>query len=93
MSLEITGTIYRIDQEENVSASFKKRQVIIATEGQYVDHIAIEFQQDRCDLLDPYKVGQPVTVSFNCSGRLWTSPAGEEKCFNTLKGWKIQHKQ
>lgn len=91
MSLEVTGTIYRIDPEENVSASFKKRTVIIATEGQYTEHVQLEFQQDRCDLLDPYTVGQKVTVSFNLSGRLWTNPQGEEKCFTTLKGWKIQH--
>lgn len=93
MSLEITGTIYRIDQEESVSASFKKRLSIIKTEGQYEEFIAVEFQQDRCDLLDPYAVGNKVTVSFNLAGRLWTNQQGEEKCFTTLKGWKIQHAQ
>jgi hypothetical protein len=90
MSLEFTGSIYRIDQEEIVSASFKKRLAIIKTDESYPQFIAIEFQQDRVDLIDPYKVGDNVTVSFNLSGRLWSNPQGEEKCFNTIKCWKIQ---
>ena len=90
MSLEFTGSIYRIDQEENVSTSFKKRLAIIKTDESYPQFIAVEFQQDRVDLIDPYKVGENVTVSFNLSGRLWTNPQGEEKCFNTIKCWKIQ---
>lgn len=90
MSLEFTGSIYRIDQEEAVSASFKKRLAIIKTDESYPQFIAIEFQQDRVDLIDPYKVGDNVTVSFNLAGRLWSNPQGEEKCFNTIKCWKIQ---
>jgi len=90
MSLEFTGSIYRIDQEESVSASFKKRLAIIKTDENFPQFIAVEFQQDRVDLIDPYKVGDNVTVSFNLSGRLWVNPQGEEKCFNTIKCWKIQ---
>lgn len=90
MALEITGSIYRIDPEEQVSASFKKRQVIIKTEENYPQFVVVEFQQDGIDLLDPYKNGQVVTISLNLTGRLWTNPQGEEKCFNTIKGWKIQ---
>lgn len=90
MALEVTGSIYRIDPEEAVSALFKKRQVIIKTDENYPQFIAVEFQQDRVDLLDPYQVGQNVTISLNLAGRLWTNPQGEEKCFNTIKGWKVQ---
>ena len=93
MSLEFTGSIYRIDQEEIVSASFKKRLAIIKTDENFPQFIAVEFQQDRVDLIDPYKVGDNVMVSFNLSGRLWQNPQGEEKCFNTIKCWRIAKSQ
>jgi hypothetical protein len=34
-------------------------------------------------------VGQSVEVSFNLKGRLWTSPQGEDKYFNSLEAWRI----
>ena len=41
-------------------------------------------------MIDSFTIGQMVTVDFNLEGRLWVNPQGVEKCFNSLKAWKIE---
>lgn len=88
--MEITGKIKVVNPTQQVSAAFKRRELVVTTEEQYPQHIMIEFTQDKCDLLDNYKVGQPVTVSINLRGREWVSPQGETKYFNSIQGWRIE---
>ena len=87
---EITGKIKVINAEQQVSAAFKKRELVVTTEETFPQHILIEFQQDKCDLLNNYKVGQEVKVSVNIRGRIWTNPQGEDKYFNSIQGWRIE---
>jgi len=87
---EIIGKIKVIMQEQQVSASFKKRELVVTTESQYPQHIPIEFKQEKCDLLNNYKVGDDVKVSVNILGREWLNPQGESKYFLSLDGWKIE---
>ena len=66
--MQVTGKIKVINQTQNVSASFKKRELVVSTEEQYPQHILIEFNQDKCDVLDNYTVGDSVNVSINLRG-------------------------
>src|SRR6476620_3452726 len=91
--MEVTGRIKVINAEQQVSASFKKRELVVTTEEQYPQHIMIEFTQDKCDLLNNYRVGEPVKVSINLRGREWVNPQGETKYFNTIQGWRIERMQ
>jgi hypothetical protein len=88
--MEVHGKIKVINETQTVSGSFKKREVVVTTDEQYPQHISIEFQQDKTDLLNSYAVGEPVKVSINLRGRCWVSPQGEEKHFNTIVGWRIE---
>ncbi len=88
--MEVTGKIKVINPEQQVSASFKKRELVVTTEEQYPQHIMIEFTQDKCDLLNSYKAGEPVRVSINLRGREWVNPQGETKYFNSIQGWRIE---
>lgn len=88
--MEVTGKIKVINQEQQVSASFKKREVVVTTEEQYPQHIMIEFSQDKCDILDKYNIGEEVKVSINLRGREWVNPQGETKYFNSIQGWRIE---
>lgn len=90
---EIIGKIKVIGVEQQVSASFKKRELVVTTDSQYPQHIPIEFKQDKTSLLDNYKVGQEVKVSTNILGREWVSPSGETKYFLGLEGWRIEKLQ
>ena len=91
--MEVTGKIKAINAEQQVSASFKKRELVVTTEEQYPQHIMIEFTQDKCDLLNNYKPGEAVKVSINLRGREWVNPQGETKYFNSIQGWRIEKVQ
>ena len=88
--MEVTGTIKVLNLNQQVSASYSKSEVVIETSEQYPQSILIEFGGQKSDLLDPYKVGENVTVSINLRGREWINPQGESKYFNSIQGWKIQ---
>lgn len=88
--MEVTGRVHRIGKDEQVSATFKKRELVVATDEQYPQFISINFVQDKVDLIDPYKEGENVTVSVNLRGREWVNPQGESKYFNDIQGWRIQ---
>jgi len=91
--MEVTGKIKVINPEQQVSPTFKKRELVITTEEQYPQSIMIEFTQDKSDLLTNYKVGDAVKVSINIGGREWVNPQGETKYFNSIKGWRIEKLQ
>ncbi len=88
--MEVLGRIKVINQPQQVSQSFKKRELVVTTDEQYPQHIMIEFTQDRCDLLNAFQVGEPVKVSINLRGREWVNPQGETKYFNSIQGWRIE---
>jgi translation initiation factor IF-3 len=88
--MEVTGKIKVIGTTQNVSASFQKRQLVVTTEEQYPQFIEINFVQDKCDLLNSYKVGDAVKVSINLRGREWVNPQGETKYFNDIQGWRVE---
>ncbi|MBF6607112.1 MAG: DUF3127 domain-containing protein [Flavobacterium sp.] len=91
--MEVTGRIKVINAEQQVSASFRKRELVVTTDEQYPQHIMVEFTQDKCDLLNNYRPGEPVKVSINLRGREWVSPQGETKYFNSIQGWRIEKLQ
>ena len=92
--MEVEGKIKKIDEtKEYGNNGFRKREVVLTTDEQYPQHIAIEFVQDKTDLLNNYKVGQNVKVSINLRGREWTNPQGEVKYFNSIQGWRIENIQ
>lgn len=88
--MEVSGKIKVLKATQEVSASFKKRELVVTTDEQYPQDILIEFAQDKCDILNAYKVGQNVKVSINLRGREWTNPQGDVKYFNQIQGWRIE---
>lgn len=88
--MEVLGKIRVLTAEQQVTATFKKRELVVTTDEQYPQHIMIEFGQDKCDLLNNFNVGDAVKVSINLRGREWVSPQGETKFFNSLQGWRVE---
>lgn len=86
---EILGKIEVIKDTVNVSATFKKREFVVTTQEQFPQSILLELNKDKCDLLNNFKVGDEVNVSYNLRGRAWQNPQGETKYFNTIQAWKI----
>jgi phosphoglucomutase len=89
--MEVSGKIKVINETQTFGTSgFRKREVVITTNEQYVQSLLIEFTQDKCDLLNNYKVGDEVTIAVNLRGKEWLNPEGKKKYFNSINGWKIQ---
>lgn len=88
--MEISGSIKKIGETQQVTGSFRKREVVVTTEEQYPQHILVEFVQDRTSLLDNFSEGDRVTIGINLRGREWTSPQNEVKYFNSIHGWRIE---
>ncbi len=84
--MQITGTIKHVFDTETISDKFKKRTVVLTTkDGEYEQHIPVEFVQDYTDKLNDVDEGQEATIHINLRGREWNG-----KYFVNVQGWKIE---
>lgn len=92
MSLSIIGSILEISDVQQIKETFKKREFVVeyTDNPQYPEFIKFELIQDKCALLDAYKVGDKVNVHFNLKGRKWTDREGQIKYFNSLQAWRVE---
>lgn len=89
--MEVQGKIKLIEETQSFGASgFRKRNIVLTTEEQYPQDLALEFIQDKVDLLDKYNVGDTVKIHINLRGREWINPEGVAKYFNSIVGWRIE---
>tara|TARA_R100000426_G_C4787796_1_gene97316 strand:- start:66 stop:401 length:336 start_codon:yes stop_codon:yes gene_type:complete len=90
--MKIKGNIVKIGNVQDISQSFRKRELVIKTAEQYPQFIMVEFVQDKAGLLDANfcKQGAFVEVSINLKGREWKNPQGDLRYFNSIQGWRIQ---
>ena len=89
--MEVQGSIKVIGEVQEISATFKKRELVVSTDEQYPQTLSIEFIQDKTDLLNKFEVGQNVKVGINLRGREWENPQTKEiKYFNSIQGWRIE---
>jgi len=89
--MEIRGKVHEIGDVQQVTDTFKKRDLIVqyAENPQFVEYIRFEATQDRTTLFDSLNVGDEVEVSFNLRGRPWTNKDGVTSYFNSLVAWRV----
>ena len=89
--MELKGKVHEIGALQQVSETFKKRDLIIeyAENPTYPEYIRFEALQDKTALFDSLKPGDDVEVSFNLRGRPWTDKTGKTSYFNSLVVWRI----
>ena len=87
--MDLKGELIRIYETKQVSEKFALREFVIETKEQYPQTIILQVSQDKCKVLDNYKLGDLVQVSINVRGRKWTDKEGKDRFFNTLEVWKI----
>ena len=89
--MEVQGSIKVIGEVKEISATFKKRELVVSTDEQYPQTLSIEFIQDKTELLNKFEIGQNVKVGINLRGREWENPQTKEiKYFNSIQGWRIE---
>ncbi|WP_028296432.1 DUF3127 domain-containing protein [Olivibacter sitiensis] len=89
--MEIKGKVHEIGAVQQVTDTFKKRDLIVeyAENPQYLEYIRFEATQDRTSLFDNLTPGEEVEVSFNLRGRPWTNKDGITTYFNSLVAWRV----
>lgn len=89
--MEIRGKVHEVGATQQVSDTFKKRDLIVeyADNPQYPEFLKFEATQDRVSIFDSLNVGDEVEVSFNLRGRPWTNKEGQTTYFNSLVAWRI----
>ena len=86
-NFKVTGRITHLAPARQVSASFTVRDFVIEVpDGEYPQLARMQLVKDKCALLDPYKVGDEITVDFNIRGKL----SDQGKVFTNLQAWRIQ---
>lgn len=88
--MEVKGTLKAVFDTQKVSDKFQKREFVLTTEANtpYPQHVAFQLTQDKCNLLDSFRIGEDIEVHFNLRGREWNGPQGI-KYFNTLEAWRL----
>lgn len=87
--MDLKGELIRVFDTKQVSEKFALREFVIETKDQYPQSIILQVSQDKCKVLDNYRLGDLVQVSINVRGRKWTDKEGNDRFFNTLEVWKI----
>ncbi|MCG8340921.1 MAG: DUF3127 domain-containing protein [Cytophagales bacterium] len=90
--MKITGKLLEVKDIQQISDTFKKREFIVeyAENPNYPEYLVFELIQERCNLIDPLKVGQEIEVNFNLRGRKWINPEGVTKYFISLQAWRLE---
>jgi len=85
MAFEQEGTVHKIFDTESKTDSFQAREFVIKLDGNYPQFIKFQLTQDRCDLINNFKEGDQIKVSFDLRGREWN-----EKYFTNLNAWRVE---
>lgn len=89
---KLNCTLKDAGQTVQVSEKFSKRAFTVTFNDGKFDQI-LEFQllQDKVGLIDAYRPGSQIEVSFSLRGREWTNEkTGEVRVFNTLDAFRIE---
>jgi hypothetical protein len=85
MAFETIGTLHKVFDTENKTASFQAREFVIKHEGNYPQFIKFQLTQDRCDIISNFKEGDNIKVHFDLRGREWN-----DKYFTNLNAWRVE---
>ena len=97
MDFQLTGTIHEIYPSQQKTEKFKSREFVLKVskeigEREITDYVKFQTTQDKCEVLDKYKVGNTVTAHFNIRGREWEKD-GKKSYFTNLDAWRIEGSQ
>lgn len=103
MAYEIIGNVHKIGTTENIQTksgnTFQRRSLTLIqrrfdqnTGEEFEPNFpTIDFTRDKCGELDKYKPGDRVRIRFDVSGAKYLDKnTGEEKYFNSLRGFRIE---
>jgi len=93
----LEGNVYSLGEIKEFKNDFKKREVLIETKREYSgkeysEVIKVIADGKRVDTTMLLSVGDMVEIGYVLSGRMWTSPDGNEVNFTEVKAIWIEKK-
>lgn len=105
MANQIIGRVFQIGDTNEIkskdgSKTYYKRELVLDTtrfdgltgERGYDNYPSVEFSGDNCQLLNQFKQGDIVVVSFDLQGTKYEKD-GQTRFFTSIRGYKIELKQ
>lgn len=94
MQLEAQGKLITKYDTQVVNDRFQKREFVIEIEEEingntYTNYGKFQLVQTRCDLLNPYAIGDMILVKFNIKGNKWEKD-GKVNYMTNLDVWRIE---
>lgn len=94
MSLEVTGKLLVKYDTQQVSERFKKREFVMELAEEingnvYTNYAKMQLVQNKCEILDRFKEGDLIKVSFNIKGNRWEKD-GKVNFITNLDAWRIE---
>lgn len=91
MSYSLRGVIHEIGETQQVTESFKKRDivVVVSENPQFPEYVSLQTTQERVHIFDNLKAGEYVEVDWNLRGRPWVNKEGITTYFNSLVAWRV----
>lgn len=79
--------VIHIGDEITISDKFKKKLIVVEVPGKYPTHLAIEFTNDRIEMLNGIKVGDEVEIEYRAESREYKG-----SWYTTARGLSIELK-
>ena len=97
MSYELTGKLVAINETQQVNDRFKKREFVLEMHEEingntYTNYAKMQLVQNKCEIIDNFKIGDTVKVSFNIKGNKWERD-GNVNYITNLDAWRIENAQ
>lgn len=94
MAFELTGKVAEVFPIQEFSEKFKKREFVVeksetGRDRVYTDYIKFQLVQDRVSLIDSFRVGEDIKVTFNIKGSKWEKD-GRGGYITNLDAWRLE---
>ena len=92
MNMQAEGKLIEKTETVQVTDRLKKKEFVIEITERIKDititsYARFTLLQSRCDIIDPYRLGDNITVSFNLKG--YKTKDEKPKYCNVLEAWRI----
>ncbi len=89
--MNIIAKLVEVKAIEKISADFTKRIIVVNDCSLYnPQNLPLEVSNERIPLIDGFKEGDMVDVSFNMRAKDWVDRSGKTRTFITLHLWGIK---
>jgi len=91
MPYEADGKLVEIYPIKTRGASFQVREFVVEmASGKFSEYIKFQATGDKTTVLDDFRKGDLVRVTFDLRGRPWTGNDGTTQYFTNLNAWRIE---